>query len=292
MVETLERPGFDEAQLSYIKRGEELTANLQHNVEIALGLHNLEHVVKRHYYIYSPPGAGKTFTVQTTSDKHQVKLVKFQGNTSIFGFCATIASAAYMAKGSPLVVWIDDCDGLFLDIDGLNLMKGVLDEDRNILSYNKSMFSYIQQLEKSFDSNANFIAEAMKYFQPAGGMGIEVPTSNLTFVVTSNLRLTAPSAEIRQKRKMSEAAIRDRVNYIEYDLTDEENWGWVAGQLLNNDILNLKQEQKVVLLKWLYENWDRMPSRSMRAVRDLAARMLNSPETYMTAWNLMLTSKK
>jgi hypothetical protein len=279
---------FSAEQVRYIQRGDELTTDLQHNVETALGLHKHDYVVKRHYYIYSPPGAGKTFTVQTTADRRGVSLAKFQGNTSIFAFVATIAAAAYLSPGEPLTVWIDDCDGLFVDMDSLNLMKGVLDEDRNVLSYSKSLFSFIAQLEKSSEANANVMAAALKQFQPAGGMGIEVPTSNMSFIITSNMQLTAPSAVATTKRKMNEAAIRDRLNYIPYDLDVKESWGWVASQLLNNKVLDLNDEQKAVLLGWMWDNWDRLSSRSMRAVRDLAARMLNNPTTYRTSWNLML----
>lgn len=280
---------FSAEQEKYLEEGNFLTSELQKQVEVALGITKLEYQVKRHYYIYSPPGAGKTFCVANTALRHDVKMVKFQGNTSIFAFVATIAAAAYIAAGKQVTVWVDDCDGLFMDLDGLNIMKGCLDEDVNTLTYSKSLFGYVQQLQKAQDPNSQLMAEALLSYQPLGGMGVRVPTNNMNFIVTSNLRLTPPSSDITSKRKMHESAIRDRVNYVEYSLDRGQNWGWVASQMLNNKVLDLSDAQKKELLCWMWNNWERMPSRSMRAVRELAATMLNNPTRYEASWNLTLT---
>lgn len=293
---------FDAEQRYCIERGGELTADLRKCVETALGLLRPDYVSKHHYYIYSPPGAGKTYMVRTIAARHGVPLLKFHGSTSMFAFVGTIASAAAEYAGRPLAVWIDDCDGLFMEAESLNLMKGCMDADVNVCSYSKSMFSFLAQLERSGDPQQEAMAAALKQFQPPGGMGVAVPTNNMSFIVTSNMQLTAPSSALARanKKKMHEAAIRDRVNYTAYELTGKEAWGWVASQVLNIEpssapatekhaLLDLTAAQKDTLLLWMWDNWERLSSTSMRAVNDLAAHMLNKPHGYQPSWKQMLS---
>ena len=284
---------FTSEQQYYIDRGDKLAEALQQTAARALGVAKQKVQVKRHAYIYSPPGAGKTFTVQATADRNKVKLVKIHGAASMNFFVTSVACAAYCADGKEVVVWIDDCDSLFMETENLNVMKGALDDERNVLAWGKNMTAQISTYEKSENPGDQLKAAALRSFQPEGSVGVEIPTNNIRFVVTSNKSLQSPNSDLKTAKKMHEAAIRDRVNYVEFDIDDKESWGWVASVFLNNDVFKekthkLTKEQKHILLDWMWTNWKRLPATSMRAVKDYAAIMINNPKDYPDHWSLTL----
>ena len=282
---------FTSSQKQFINTGKILNDQLAEKVLQALGKSDLVHLPKRHHYIVSTPGTGKTFTVQAAIDSHKLEVVRIQGVASMSAIAISLACAAYLSKGAEINVWIDDCDSIFLDMASLSVMKGVLDEDRNVLSWNKNMTTQIQVYEKS-DSAADVLkAEAMRAYQPIGSVGLSVPTDNMRFIITSNRFLTPPNSNLNTRRKMDEAAIRDRVVYSEYNLARDESWGWVASILLSSKILKLKLEQKHILLDWMYTNWEQLPATSLRAVKELAADMLNYPDSYPDHWQSKLSSR-
>ena len=280
---------FTTAQLALIKDGHALSADLSSRIKHAFGLSKRKVEPKRHHYIASPPGAGKTFTVQAIANQYKIPLLKIQGVASMSNLVTRIAVAIYsLDAGESLIVWVDDCDSIFMDRDTLNVMKGVLDEERNVLAYNKNMSMQIMQYEKSDIKGDHLKAEALRSFQQPGSVGVEVPTDQLRFIITSNKALAAPNSELRTAIKMNEAAIHDRVNYREYKLTPQKSWGWIASVLLDNDLLDITTSQKEILLKFMYANWERLSSTSMRKVQELAAMMINNPRTYRSEWNLEL----
>jgi hypothetical protein len=280
---------FTSTQNTLIAHGDRLTATLTNKVQQALAPSPGRVEVKRHTYIYSPPGAGKTYTVENTAKQMGIEMVKVQGATSMNALITQLAVAVYATTGS-VVVWIDDCDSIFTDVDSLNVMKGALDEGRNVLAWNKNLTIQIQQYLKSGSPNDRRRAQALQAFQPTGSVGVEVPTERIRFIITSNQPLTAPTDRLNTKRKSHEAAIRDRVNYVSFDLKDKEPWGWIASQLLKNNVLNLNALQKHILLDWMFQHWGRLTATSMRAVRELAADMLNHPDDYPDQWEQKLAA--
>jgi hypothetical protein len=284
---------FTAEQQYYIERGNKLAESLKGSVGRALGVAKSKIEVKRHAYICSPPGAGKTFTVQAAADAAKIQLVKVHGAASMNYFVTAIACAALIADGKDVVVWVDDCDSLFMETENLNVMKGAMDEERNVLAWGKNMTAQINTYEKSEHPGDQLKAQALRAFQPEGSVGLEVPTNKIRFIVTSNKMLTPPNSDLKTSKKMHEAAIRDRVNYVEFDIDGNESWGWVASVFLNNDIFKdkahkLTKAQKHVLLDWMYTNWKRLPATSMRAVKDYAAMMINHPSDYPDHWSLTL----
>ena len=284
---------FTAEQQYYVERGTKLADTLKLTAGRALGITKQKLEVKRHAYISSPPGAGKTFTVQAAADSNKVKMVKVHGAASMNFFVTAVACAVYLADGKDVVIWIDDCDSLFMETENLNVMKGALDDERNVLSWGKNMTAQISTYEKSDNEADQLKANALRYFQPEGSVGVEVPTNNVRFIVTSNKMLQPPNSDLKTAKKMHEAAIRDRVNYVEFDIDDKESWGWVASVFLNNDVFKdkahkLTKQQKHILLDWMWTNWKRLPATSMRAVKDYAAMMINSPKDYPDHWSLTL----
>lgn len=283
---------FTNAQEQQIAEGAKLTDQLRRIVAKALGAAPSVIESKRHTYIYSPPGVGKTFTVQSTADAHGVKLVKVQGAASLNGFVIAMACAVHAAQGQELVVWIDDCDCLFMDQEALNVMKGALDGERNVVAWGKNLTSQINAFENSELANDRIRGAALRAFQGIGSPGVEIPTDTVRFIVTSNRPLASPSGDLKTAKKMHEAAIRDRVTYVPFDLSDRQSWGWVAHLLLTGNVLrprpDLHQGQKEHLLKWMHEHFASLPSRSMRQVKDYAAAMVNDPVGYQDQWEVTL----
>jgi hypothetical protein len=283
---------FSASQQAAIAEGAKLAKNLAARVQQALKINSPAVEVKRHTYIMSPPGAGKTFTVQAVANEHNLDLVKIQGIASMSAVVIKLAVAVHsLDAGDFAVVWIDDCDNLFMDSDSLNVMKGVLDEERNVLAYNKNLTSQIRQYEASESPQDRVRAEALRAFQSPGSVGVEIPTSQLRFIITSNKSLTKPNAALNTAKKMNEAAIRDRVNYIEFSNLDAaKSWGWIASVVLNSNVLELDAHQKYLLLDFMHKNWEALPSTSMRKVKDLAAMMLNHPANFQDQWAMELSA--
>lgn len=288
---------FTIKQQSLMGEGDMRTQLLEAEVKRAFGLIKGLIETKRHTYIVSPPGAGKTFTVQTVIDRNpKIKVIKIQGVSSMSSFVIRIATAVYSLKpNESLIVWIDDCDSFFRDRESLSIMKGVLDNDQNVLGYGKNLTTQIMMYEKSGASNDAFKAAALRSFQQPGSVGVEVPTDQLRFIVTSNYQLASPNSLIGKRVRQTlidESTIQDRVNYFPIDLTWEESWGWVASVLMKVNVLGLDRDlskaNKQILLDFMYTNWSRMRSTSMRKVRDMAATMVNFPKTYTTMWTMDL----
>lgn len=279
---------FTSEQQRLIAETSKYTDLLEKRVAHALGTKKQKVEVKRHTYIYSPPGLGKTFAVIKAAEKHGIEMVKIQGAASLNAIVTQLACAAYMIKTGPIVVWIDDCDSIFTHLEGLNVMKGALDEERNVLAWNKNLTIQIQNYAMSVSKADNMKAEALKAFQQPGSVGVEVPTDRMRFIITSNRSLTAPSMPLTSAKKVHEAAIRDRVNYYAIDLTAKQSWGWGANVLMDSDMLGLTKAQKEKLLHWMFAHWSRLPGNSLRTVKDYAAAMLNSPEDYVAEWEATL----
>ena len=51
-------------------------------------------------------------------------------------------------------------------------------------------------------------------------------------------------------------------------------WGWIADVTLNEDCVELSFEDKMILLDWMYNNWDNMKERSIRTVEKMAETMI------------------
>lgn len=283
---------FTDNQKHYIANGLKLSQQLMLKASESLGIVKLAYEPKRHCYITSPPGAGKTFTVANLAKKHNINMIKVQGVSSVSNITARIAVAVYTGGKKKNTMWFDDCDSIFMDGDSLNIMKGALDSDRNVWSYQKNMTTQIQNYENSGDPNLELIAESLKAFRVPGSVGVEIPTDNLRFIVTSNLPLMSQTEFNQLKRKtprlQHEAAVRSRFHYMEFKLDDNESWGWLASVVINNPILDLDDAQKQILLDWMYVNWARIGDPSMRTVLELAGQMLNYPNDYPNYWEMAL----
>jgi hypothetical protein len=281
---------FTTKQLALMDFGKLQCHKLQKAVSESLGLVKNQVQAKRHTYIVSSPGLGKTFTVNYLAEENGIKVILIRGAATIYSFMQSVATAAYAAEQcrQKVTVWIDDCDALFMDAECLNVLKGAMDEAVNLVGYHKDMSSKIELLLKSSSPRDNFVGEAMRHYQAEGCTGVDIPTDNIRFIVTSNKDLTAPSAEQNTAKKKHEAAIRSRVSYKSFEISLEEQWGWVAYTAMNANVHTLTKDQKTELLSWMFKNLKKLPEVSMRSVMELGAMMLNTPDSYQTEWALYL----
>lgn len=275
---------FTTKQRQSIERGEIMTQQLELKVTDALKKTEVKFRAKRHHYIVGPAGIGKSVTVRNTAKKHRIKLVEVIGVATMNAMAIQLASAAYDAAGKDIFVWIDDCDSVFMDRISLSVMKGALDEDRNLFSWNKNMTAQIQTYENSENEMDQLRALALRQYQTKDGVGIAIPTDNFSFIITSNHPLAASNPAPKKPRLIDEAAIRDRVAYAEYNFDRDLSWGWTAAVTMKNNIFGLTKTQKRELVEFLDNHWERLPSTSMRAIKELAAEMVNYPENYPDHW--------
>jgi hypothetical protein len=275
---------FTTKQRQNMERGEIMTQQLELKVTDALKKTDVKFRAKRHHYIVGPSGIGKSVTVRNTAKKHRIKLIEVIGVATMNAMAIQLATAAYDAKDKDIFVWIDDCDSVFMDRISLSVMKGALDEDRNVFSWNKNMTAQIQIYENSENEMDQLRARALRHYQTKDGVGIAIPTDNISFIVTSNHPLAPSNPAPKKARQIDEAAIRDRVAYAEYNFDRELSWGWTAAVTMKNNIFGLTKTQKRELVEFLDNHWDHLPSTSMRAIKELAAEMVNYPENYPDHW--------
>jgi hypothetical protein len=275
---------FTIKQKQNIERGEIMTTQLVEKVTGAFKKSNVKYRPKRHHYIVGPAGIGKSITVRNTAKKYKIDLIEIIGVASMNAMVISLAVAAYNANGKDLFVWIDDCDSIFMDRTCLSVMKGALDEDRNVFSWNKNMTAQIQIYENSSAEHERFIAKALRQYQTKEGVGIVIPTDNISFIVTSNHPLAPSNPTPKRPRQIDEAAIRDRVAYSEYKYDRDLSWGWTAAVTMKNNIFGLTKAQKRLLVEFLDLYWDQLGSTSMRTIKELAAEMVNYPDNYPDYW--------
>jgi hypothetical protein len=269
-------------QRSAILNGLELTARLERYAEQALGQRRDLVETKKNTIIWSPPGAGKTFTVRNVAQQQNIDYVKFHGRASLNAFVMKMAKALYLHGTRTVVpVWIDDCDSFFTEKASLDFMKIVLDNDEPAISWDVNVSSQITRAEKMGDLD---LVAALRHWDN-GGVGILIPADRCRFIITTNKKLASKQEIGRKKTSMDEHAIRDRVNWRSFDITDEESWGWMSSVMLSNNVFQedgfqLNPMQMFQLLNTFHKNWSKLNANSMRTVKEAGAILYNSPDTF------------
>lgn len=298
-------------QKDAIRNGFELTARLEKYTETALGLRPDILATKRHTVIWSPPGAGKTFTANQVVERNKVPVLKIHGASSLHDAMVQIAVFKFKNLGKPFTIWFDDCDSFFdrgssNALDPLNIVKGMLDPEREIqpdgnggvLAYNVDVGNTIAKAiaATEIDSQKQVIVDALTHFRNPNGLGVEILTNDINFFWTTNRVL--PNKKVAStprnngqidQTKMDQHAIRDRVNWRKFDITDDEAWGWLASVMLSNDVfakeplmkgLTLNNEQLMVLLTTFHNHWPNLEANSMRTVKEAGAILLMDEDNF------------
>jgi hypothetical protein len=240
-------------------------------------------------YIYSPPGLGKTYTVNEYLKNCQMDHFKVSGNTSLFAFGIQLATINYLNPDRlPLIIYVDDCDEIFRNDQNCDTMKKVLDSEK--------YFCYEKSLSSQWNNLSEVQRSAIKHFGEEGRMGFIVPTGNMRFIFTSNFQLPIDD-EVLEARKKNKSkvtilahrnAIRSRCKVADFELTKEEHWGWIADVALSSmDFEGLSNDhEKKLILDFIWDNWSCLTERSIRLVEKMAITMRIYPENYDEVWSI------
>jgi hypothetical protein len=274
---------MNSTQRNAIQNGLELTERLEKYAEQSLGLRPDLVETKKNYIIWSPPGAGKTFTVRNVARRANLNPVMYHGRASLNGFVMKMAKEVYKRQGQIIPAWIDDCDAFFQDIQSLDFMKIVLENDEPSISWDVNISN---QIAKAKSLGDHVLAEALKYFDN-GGVGIEIPMDNVRFTITTNKHLSDKKDIGKKKINIHEHAVRDRCNWRAFNITNDEAWGWMASIVLSDDVFQtlenpfiLTDDQTWLLVNTFYINWPNLTANSMRTVMEAGAMLYNDPETF------------
>ena len=240
-----------------------------------------------HTYIYSPPGLGKTHSVNNYLKKNNSLHFELSGAVSMFAFGVALATIRYNYPIEKIIISVDDCDGIFESEENLNIMKNVLS------GYRK--FSYQKSIQGLLGNLTNMQEAAINHFSNDNQLGFQVPCENFIFIFTSNFKLPTDDEVIvaREKggnkntRKVHLNAIRSRCKTMDFDLDQETHFGWLADVLINENLQpELSQNQKSEILDWIFENWNQMTERSIRTLEKMAQSIVDEPEDYLTIWDI------
>lgn len=273
-------------QLTALKEGQAQRKRLVHIVKKAVNVN--PGASYPHTYIYSPPGLGKTYTVNQAIKSANVPFFELSGAVSMFAFGVSLATIRHkMPTGTPIIISVDDCDGILKNEENINIMKNVL-SGKKIFAYEKSLQSQIANLSPVQQ-------EAIQAFSNDERMGFTVPTDEMIFIFTSNFRLPDDD-EVRSARetggnknilKVHRNAIRSRCKTMDFDLNKTQHWGWMADVLLNSTINDcLTEDNKSIILEWVWNNWDNMTERSIRTLEKMAETMCEEPNDYEMSWEI------
>lgn len=238
-------------------------------------------------YIYSPPGLGKTFTVEQAIKKTKTTHYTISGNVSMFAFGVQLATIAYADKSKLIIINVDDCDEILKNEQNINILKNMLAGSK-CYTYNKSMTSQIAHL-------ADIQRDAIDHFSKSNMLGFSVPVERFNFVFTSNLQLPfddeVEDANLKGRAKATllghRNAIRSRCQTNDFNMEWDEQWGWVADVVLNTKVLkHITKKEKNILLDWMYCNWDEMTERSIRTAEKMASAIVDDPTGYISDWEI------
>lgn len=247
-----------------------------------------------HTYIYSIPGLGKTYEVTKILRDQKVDHYVISGNISMFAFGVNLAVLAYKNRSKKrFVVVVDDCDEIFKNAENINIMKNILGGLKEF-AYSKSMQAFYPNL-------SDIQKEAIDCYADEATIGFKVPTKNMIFVFTSNIKLPN-AAELKKVQSLNTPkaknirhlhAIKDRCKPADFDLTPDEHWGWIAHGVLNDNVIKVSKEKKFIILEWMHTNWDKLSESSMRTVQKMADTMKQFPDFYKDQWimDFLINSK-
>jgi hypothetical protein len=84
-------------------------------------------------------------------------------------------------------------------------------------------------------------------------------------------------------------AIRSRCMVQDFSLTNAELWGWIADVVLRTDCLkqfDLDQEEKFIMLNFIWDNWEQLTERSIRLIEKMAILKKEYPDSFQSVWEI------
>jgi hypothetical protein len=205
----------------------------------------------------------------------------------MFAFGVKLAVINHIVpKDKPFVIIVDDCDEILKNEQNVNIMKNVLSGHR--------VYQYEKSLQSQWSNLSEPQQEAITAHSSDQQMGFIVPMERFVFIFTSNFKLpTDDEVQDARERGLQRAnmkahlnAIRSRCKPADFDLTKDEQWGWIADVIMNENCIDLSEDDKMALLDWMDNNWDRMNERSIRTAEKMAEVIVDDPTGYRDTWEI------
>lgn len=243
-----------------------------------------------HKFIYGHPGIGKSYEITNHLDTSNTKYVLISGNVSLFAFGVQLCVINFLNPNQDrIIVFCDDVDTLVSTEASCNMLKSAL--------HGPKFFTYEKSLQSQWSNLSELQKEAIRHHQEDGKMGFQVPTSCMSFIIVSNIQLpTDDEVQAARDKGKSKAmlmahknAIRSRCMVQDFSLSNAELWGWIADVILNTECLsqyNLKEEEKIIILDFLWDHWENLTERSIRLIEKMAIIKKEYPESYSLVWEI------
>ena len=243
-----------------------------------------------HKFVFGFPGIGKSYEITNHLNESGTRYLMVTGNVSMFAFGVSLAVINFSNPSQErLIVFCDDVDTLVSTEASCNQLKSALHGPR--------MFTYEKSLQSQWSNLSDLQREAIRYHQEDGKMGFQVPTASMSFLLVSNIQLPTDD-EVRLAREKSKGkasllahknAIRSRCMVQDFSLTNAELWGWIADVILNTECLNqfnMTDEEKLIILNFLWDNWESLTERSIRLIEKMAIIKNEYPDSYEIVWGI------
>jgi hypothetical protein len=243
-----------------------------------------------HKFVFGFPGIGKSYEITKHLNESATRYLMVTGNVSMFAFGVQLAVINFLnPTQEKLIVFCDDVDTLVSTEASCNQLKSAL--------HGPKMFTYEKSLQSQWSNLSELQREAIKYHQEEGKMGFQVPTATMSFLLVSNIQLPTDD-EVRLAREKSKGkasllahknAIRSRCMVQDFSLTNAELWGWIADVILNTECLNqfnMTDDEKLVILNFLWDNWESLTERSIRLIEKMAIIKNEYPDSYEIVWGI------
>ena len=275
---------FSKSQMANIEAGKSKRNSLLRAAKKSVNLVGDE--LHPHTYLFSNPGLGKTYNV-TKSIKESGKTYKvISGSISMFAFGLDLMVAHFEKReGEKIFIIVDDCDQIIDTVDNLNIMKNVLSGNKIFQRKQLTPTHMLTEYQRTI----------LPEYQKDGELGYEVPCEDFVFIFCSNYKLPTDAevkASIDKKgaskssnRLMSLNAIRSRCVTKDFTMDWEIEWGWISEVILNDyPDFKVGQESKIIILDWMYNNWNNMTEHSVRTAEKMAQVMVDEGDDYRDAW--------
>lgn len=287
---------FTKTQLTALDAGRSIREKFRNSVEVAAS-GNYSRMLKKHFIWTSMPGLTKTTTIKDELKKSGITFYEITGKKSMrdFGYQLCFIVANHDKSLGPIIIFIDDCDFIFMNSDNMNIFKNVIGKFRSFTYANNSALDGAKKLPKP-------MYNAVMKYRMKDAEGFSVPTEGIHFMIASNDKLpTEQEAAERQSKRpgpsaklmVDKAAVADRMNTYHIDFERwQDQWGYVASLIMDNpyfgdgeDKVEFSEQERTQMVLWTWQNFDKIKSRSVRLYEGLAQEMLMYPEEYLDIWN-------
>lgn len=286
---------FTKEQTRALEDGKAVMLYFQNEVEIACG-GNYSRLLKKHWAFTSMPGVSKTTKIVTILSKSGINNHMITGKKSMRDFLYQLCFLVEQykpTKQNPLIIFIDDCEFLFADNENMNVFKVMIGRQKTATWSNNSALEGAKKLPQPMQ-------KAIYKHRLKSSEGFEFSTDNVHFIIASNIKFpTEDEAAKKQQtnpgptaeRLVSKAAIGDRMNTYHIDFHSwQEQWGFIASEILENPNFgggefDFSLEEREQMIKFTWENFHNLKSKSFRCYEGLAQDMLRYPDSYLDKWN-------